>query len=145
LNIFAIPSSTWNENCCRMFERIFCLFQCSRIRQSCFCKRRDLLFLIWIPIEIEQEICSRLLLSIENVHNFRNRQDIITLRNSDLKSRKTKSIFICSSLGTPFTFEADVRGDPSFNLLYKDLFIKNRRRTVASLLLFYFDFLWTSL
>ena len=30
LHIFAIPSSSRHEKCCRMLERIFCLFQCSR-------------------------------------------------------------------------------------------------------------------
>ena len=39
-------------------------------------------------------------------------------------------------------------GCPSFNCnftVYKDLFIKNQTRTVVTLLLFWFDFLWISL
>ena len=44
--------------------------------QSFFCRKRDLLFLIGITIEIEQKLCSRLLWFIQNLHISRDRQDV---------------------------------------------------------------------
>ena len=36
LHIFAIPSSSRHEKCCRKLVRLFWLFQCSRIPQLCY-------------------------------------------------------------------------------------------------------------